>query len=260
MSTNRPVRAPTFRMESRREKRPVGWLALSAVLHVLVIGALIWDFSNPDAFTDVDMRTPGGPGPAGGGGGGGAPRVTYIDIAYYRPARQREETPPPVEEIVIPTPMIAPVEMPVDTVRFEAPRSDTAPITGSVLGDGPGSGGGVGAGTGSGGGIGSGRGTGVGSGVGPGTGGGGGEIFPPAPRYSILPPLPRPKSVTGRDFQLKFTISPDGRVLDVQIRPEIRDADYRRRFLSQLYEWTFAPAMTREGLAVKGETIVTVRL
>ena len=259
MSMNRPVRAPTFRMEPRREKRPWGWLALSTALHVLVIGALIWDFASPDAFTDVDMRTPGGPGPAGGGGGGGSPRITYVDITYYRPARQREETTPPVEEMVIPTPVIARVEIPVDTVRFEV-RSDTTPILGSVLGDGPGTGGGLGAGTGTGGGIGSGRGTGVGSGVGPGTGGGGGEIFPPAPRYTILPPQPRPKSVQGKTFQARITVGPDGRVLDVQIRPEIRDADYRRRLVSQLYEWAFAPAMTREGLAVKGETIITLTL
>jgi len=52
----------------------------------------------------------------------------------------------------------------------------------------------------------------------------------------------------------------DGRVVDVQIRPEIRDSDYRRRLTAQLYEWAFAPAMTREGTPVKGETIITLTL
>jgi protein TonB len=233
---------------------------MSALIHVVIIAAAVWDYSNPAAFTDVDMRTPGGPGPVGGGGGGGGPQVTYVDITYYTPPRQREETPPPAEEFVIPTPVIARVEIPIDTVRFDIPRRDTTPIGALVLGVGPGTGGGPGAGTGTGGGIGSGHGTGVGSGVGPGTGGGGGEIFPPAPRYTILPPQPRPKSVQGRTYQAKITVGADGRVVDVQIRPEIRDSDYRRRLTAQLYEWAFAPAMTREGLPVKGETIITLTL
>jgi len=259
MSELRPVQVPTFRMPPQGEQRPWGWLALSLTLHAVVIGALIWDFSNHGFFDDVDMRTPGGPGPVGGGGGGGGPRVTYVDITYYTPAREREETPTPVEELVIPNPTIAQVDVPVDTVRFDIPR-DTTPIGALVLGEGPGTGGGPGAGTGTGGGIGSGSGTGVGSGTGPGTGGGGGEIFPPAPRYTILPPQPRPKSVQGRTFEAKITVGADGRVVDVQIRPEIRDADYRRRLVAQLYEWAFAPAMTREGMPVKGETVITLTL
>ena len=260
MSTHRPVQVPTFRVAPQREQRPWGWFALSVTLHAVLIGVAIWDFSNPATFTDMDVRTPGGPGPVGGGGGGGGPRVTYVDITYYTPARQREETPTPVEELVIPKPTIAKVEIPVDTVPFAIPRSDTTPVGSLVLGQGPGTGGGPGAGTGTGGGIGSGHGTGVGSGVGPGTGGGGGEIFPPAPRYTILPPQPRPKSVQGKTFQAKITVGVDGRVVDVQIRPEIRDPDYRRRLVSQLYEWAFAPAMTREGTPVRGETIITLTL
>lgn len=259
MSTRPPVHVPTFHMAPQREKRPWGWLALSVALHVVIIAAAVWDFSSSEPFDDVDMRTPGGPGPVGGGGGGGASRVTYVDITYYKPARQREEPPTPVQELVIPNPTIAQVDVPIDTVRFAIPV-DTTPIGALVLGEGPGSGGGAGAGTGTGGGIGSGRGTGIGSGVGPGTGGGGGEIFPPAPRYTILPPQPRPKSVQGKTFQAKITVGADGRVVDVQIRPEIRDSNYRRRLVAQLYEWAFAPAMTREGMPVKGETIITLTL
>ena len=261
MSTHPPVQVPSFQLEQRRDKRPWGAFTLSLMIHVLIITLAIVDFfPGPATFDDVDMRTPGGPGPVGGGGGGGSPRVTYVDLVYYQqPAAPREQEPEPAEELVIPEVIVARAELPVDSVQFEI-RRDTTPIGGPVLGEGPGTGGGRGAGTGTGGGIGSGRGTGIGSGVGPGTGGGGGDVFPPAPRYTILPPQPRPKSVQGRTFQAKITVGTDGRVLDVQIRPEIRDADYRRRLVAQLYEWAFAPAMTREGLAVQGETIITLTL
>ncbi|HEX9632340.1 MAG TPA: hypothetical protein VGA02_07725 [Gemmatimonadales bacterium] len=260
MSDRRPVQVPTFRMAPQREKRPWGWLGLSAFVHVVIIGAAVWDWSNRATFDDVDMRTPGGDGPVGGGGGGGGPRVTYVDITYYTSPREREETAPPAEEeLVIPNPVLAQVDIPIDTVRFDIPRDSTT-IGALVLGEGPGTGGGPGAGTGTGGGIGSGRGTGVGSGVGPGTGGSGGEIFPPALRYTILPPEPRPKSVRGKDYQFKLTVAPDGRVLDVQIRPEVRDAAYRRRLVAQAYEWKFAPALTRDGTPVRAEVVVTMTL
>lgn len=257
---SRPVQVPTFRLQPQRDKRPWGWLGLSTLFHVIIIGAAVWDFSNPATFADVDMRTPGGPGPVGGGGGGGGPQVTYVDITYYTPPREREETPPPAEELIIPTPVIARVEIPIDTVRFEIPRNDSQVVGTLVLGHGPGTGGGTGAGTGTGGGIGSGHGTGVGSGTGPGTGGSGGEIFPPALRYTILPPEPRPKSVRGKDYQFKLTVAADGRVLDVQIRPEVRDVDYRRRLVAQAYEWKFAPALTREGIPVRAEVVVKMTL
>lgn len=259
MATARPVPVPTFRWE-RREKRPWGWFILSTAIHVAIIGAVAFEVLDPLVPFDVDLRTPGGPGPAGGGGGGGARRITYVDLPAYQPPRRREEPLPPVDEIVIPKPVIAEAEIPVDTVRFEVRPTDSAVVGAPVLGEGPGVGGGPGAGTGTGGGVGSGRGTGIGSGVGPGSGGEGGEIFPPAPRYTILPPQPRPKSVQGRTFQAKITVGPDGRVLDVDIRPEIRDADYRRRLIAQLYEWSFQPAVTREGLPVRGETVITLTL
>jgi periplasmic protein TonB len=261
MSERRPVPAPSFRMEAGRQKRPWGAFALSVAVHVVVIAAAILDFTTgPTTFDDVDLRTPGGPGPAGGGGGGGAPRVMYVDLVYYQqPAARQEEPRPTVEELVIPEVIVAQAELPVDTVQFQI-RRDTTPIGGPVLGQGPGTGGGPGAGTGTGGGIGSGRGTGIGSGVGPGTGGDGGEIFPPAPRYTILPPEPRPGSVKGKTYQARITVGPDGRVLGVEIRPEIRDSDYRRRLVAQLYEWAFAPAVTREGVPVKGETVILITL
>jgi protein TonB len=261
MSERRAVPVPSFRLEAGRDKRPWGALALSVAVHVLVIVLSIVDFTRgPSTFDDVDLRTPGGPGPVGGGGGGGASRVTYVDLVYYRAqAAPQEEQPETVADLVIPEVVVAQAELPVDTVRFEI-RRDTTPIGGPVLGQGPGTGGGPGGGTGTGGGFGSGRGTGVGSGVGPGTGGDGGEIFPPAPRYTILPPEPRPKSVRGRTYQAKITVGADGRVLGVEIRPEIRDNEYRRRLVAQLYEWAFAPAVTREGTPVRGTTVVSITL
>jgi len=260
MSTHRPVPVPSFRLEQRRDKRPWGAFVLSLSLHVLIIALAIVDFfPGPSTFDDVDMRTPGGPGPVGGGGGGGASRVTYVDLVYYRQAAPAQEEPTQAEELVIPEVIVAQAELPVDTVQFVIQR-DTTPIGGPILGQGPGTGGGPGAGTGTGGGIGSGTGTGIGSGVGPGTGGGGGEIFPPTVRYAILPPNPRPKSVTGRSFQIKVVVSAEGRALDVQIRPEIRDAEYRRRLVAQIYEWQFQPGMTREGVPIKAETVVTLTL
>jgi protein TonB len=261
MSERRPVPVPSFQVEAGREKRPWGAIAMSIAVHVLVIAAAVTDLTpGPDTFDGVDLRTPGGPGPVGGGGGGGAPRVMYVDLVYYQqPAAPREEPRETTEELVIPEVIVAQAELPVDSVRFEV-RPDTTPIGGPVLGLGPGTGGGPGAGTGTGGGIGSGRGTGIGSGVGPGTGGEGGEIFPPAPRYTILPPEPRPNSVKGRTYHAKITVGPDGRVVGVEIRPEIRDSEYRRRLVAQLYEWAFAPAVTREGVPVRGETIIDITL
>jgi hypothetical protein len=260
MSEPRPVPVPSFRVEAGREKRPWGAFVLSATVHIVVIGLTFVDFTTgPATFDDVDLRTPGGPGPVGGGGGGGASRVTYVDLVYYQQRAAPQEQPETAEELVIPEVIVAQAEIPVDSVQFEI-RRDTTPIGAPILGQGPGTGGGPGAGTGTGGGIGSGRGTGVGSGVGPGTGGEGGEIFPPAPRYTILPPEPRPKSVKGRTYQARITVGADGRVLGVEIRPEIRDSDYRRRLVAQLYEWAFAPAVTREGVPVKGETVISITL
>jgi protein TonB len=261
MTAPRPAPTPTFRFAPRREKRPWGWLALSILLHVSVIALALIDFSSAEPF-DVDQRTPGGPGPAGGGGGGGADRVTYITLpAYQAPAKPKEEeTRPKLEEIPIPKPIVAEIEIPVDSVQFDLTHTDRVVLGGPVLGKGAGTGGGPGSGTGTGGGIGSGRGTGVGSGTGPGTGGNGGEIFPPAPRYTILPPQPVPKSDKGRTFQAKITVAADGRVLNVEVRPKIRDLAYRRRFEEQLYQWAFAPAVTREGVPVRGETVITITL
>jgi protein TonB len=256
-SMRNPPKVPTIVFKRARDRTPWRWLAGSTFVHALVIFLLVWDWSHPE-FPQV--RTPGGPGPVGGGGGGGGPRVTYVALPAYQPPRERtepqEQRP---EQVIIPTPDVVPVD--IKPPEFEMPKVEAQTEVGaSVLGRGPGTGGGPGAGTGTGGGIGSGRGTGVGSGVGRGCGGEGGDVFPPAPRYGILPPQPRPKSVQGKTFYARFTVGVDGRVLGVEISPRIGDSDYRRRLVAQLFQWTFAPAMTREGVPVRGETVVTFTL
>jgi protein TonB len=241
-----------------RAPPPWRWGAFSVVLHALVIFALVWDWSGPPAM--VASLTPGGPGPAGGGGGGGGPRITYVLIPAYQPPpktpqpQQKEVRP---EEVVIPKPVLQQVE--IQQPVFEIPKA-AQEAGGPVIGQGPGTGGGPGAGTGTGGGIGSGRGTGMGSGVGPGTGGQGGDIFPPSPRYVILPPMERPQEVRGKEIAFRLTVDVDGRVVGVEIQPRIRNAEFRQRLLEQVYQWTFAPAYTREGVLVRSEIVVTLTL
>lgn len=249
---------PAFTLRLERDRTRWRFAVGSVVVHVVIVFLAIWDWTSYDI---PETLTPGGAGPRGGGGGGGGPRVSYVVLPVYRPPPQarpteRAETRP--EDLVIPIPTLARVD--IETPKFEIPR-ETAPVRGAeLLGRGAGTGGGPGTGTGAGGGIGSGRGTGMGSDVGPGTGGEGGDVFPPALREMILPPQPRPRSVRGKTFVARFTVSAEGRVLKVEVAPRIRDGEYRRRFIAQLYEWSFAPAVTRDGTLVAGEAIVSIDL
>jgi protein TonB len=240
-----------------RARPPWRWGAFSVALHALIIFALVFDWSSRSHVMQTAL-TPGGPGPVGGGGGGGGQRITYVLIPpYQEPPKTAEKPEVQLQDIVIPAPPVQQVE--IQQPVFEIPKA--AQDAGApVIGQGPGTGGGPGAGSGSGGGIGSGQGTGVGSATGPGTGGQGGDIFPPAPRYTILPPAPVPQSVKGKVISARFTVDTDGRVIKVEIDPQIRDAEYRQRFMAQLYQWTFAPAVTREGVSVRGEIVVTLTL
>ena len=196
-----------------------------------------------------------------GGGGGGAARISYVTLPAYQPppeARPEEQVEQRPQEIVIPAPTLALVDLEEPT--FEIPR-ETAPIRGAeILGAGAGTGGGAGAGTGRGGGIGSGVGTGIGSAIGPGTGGDGGNIFLPSPLDVRLPLGPRPNSVRGKQFVFHFTVSAEGRVLDVQILPRIRDRGFRRSLMRLLREWIFRPGMTLEGQPIMARATVEMTL
>lgn len=246
-------------MQQREERERKNWrfFAGSVFVHALIVFVVIWDWSSPNI---PDPRRPGGDGPLGGGGGGGAVRVSHIVLPAYQPpaqARPTEESEQRPEDIVIPTPTIAQVD--IETPEFEIPR-ETAPLPGAeVLGEGTGTGSGAGAGTGSGGGIGSGRGTGIGDAVGPGTGGDGGDIIPPAPRFVRLP-VGGPRSLRGKRYMLRFMVAADGRVLRVDVEPRIRNRAARRWFMEQLATWTFSAATTRDGTPVAGVAIVRITL
>jgi protein TonB len=251
-------RFPTLQLERRRERGSWRWFSGSALAHALLIIALVVDWSRTPAFT-ADVRTPGDDGPLGGGGGGGAERISYVQLPAWDPP-PAEVTPPPQrpEDLVFPTPDIEPVNIQIDMPRFEIPRVALPEHGASVLGRGAGTGGGPGAGTGTGGGIGSGTGTGMGSHTGPGTGGEGGNVFPPALRYLVLPMDPnKPNAVKGKEFRVLLVVSADGRVESVEIQPDIRDRAYRRKVLDMVYMWSFAPAHTREGVRVRAEVVVT---
>lgn len=214
-------------------------IAGSAALHVALIAVLIWAM-RPAAL--MPPATPGPPGPLGGGGG--AQRVTFLTFAPPAPPAPRPA-------------VAAPVTLPViREIPVELPRPVPIPerVVADVLVAPPGQAGGTGAGPGSG------SGTGPGRGVGPGTGGTGGDIFPPQARYSILPPLPKPATVRGKSFQVRFWVNAAGRVTRVQVSPEIPDGAYRKKFLALMYEYTFEPARKLDGTPVGGETIITVTL
>ena len=212
----------------------------SVLIHGLAFLAMFW---RPAAIFQAN-RAPGDEGPLGGGGGG-VRTITYFTLEEV--ARERttqQQVPQPQLELVIPE--VAEVTLDL-TPRFEVPREVR------------GSGGGRGAGPGFGGGVGSGAGTGRGTAVGPGTGGGGGEIFPPVPRY-VAVPLPKPASVQGKTFTVRLWVDARGRVTRVEVEPRIRDAAYRRKFIEDMYQLTFSPAMTRDGERVAGQIAITIRL
>ncbi|MEX1051722.1 MAG: hypothetical protein WEC54_09215, partial [Gemmatimonadales bacterium] len=230
-----------------------GALTGSVVAHVLVFFMAMHDFSCADMLGDPASRA-GGPGARGGGGGGGGEVVGYFQLPEYIPP-EAENTPTrneqvPEDEIIIPRLDIA--NIPQSDVALRERRQINLA---EVLGTGEGTGGGAGQGTGSGGGIGSGIGTGTGSDVGPGTGGDGGDVFPPSPRFTVLPPTPVPSNSRGR-YRIRFLVAVDGSVRQIDLFPTVRDGSYRRRLLDALREYRFTPGTTRDGTPI--ETIAEI--
>lgn len=228
---------------------------LSVVLHLAVVGAIIWGGSR--TFVDA-TRGPGDDlGRGGGGGGGGGVRA----IAIYQASGADAPAPPaPVPE---PTPVVTPpTETPTTIPEVTAPAAPAAatptPATGDGAGAGAGTGTGPGSGTGTGGGAGSGVGTGTGSDSG--AGGGGGTVFPPQLQGIILPPQGRPGNLRGAQIEITFRINDKGQVLDVLLDPPIRDRGYRNEFMDRMRRYTFVPAYTRDGKAIAAEYRVTITL
>ncbi|MBI4501071.1 MAG: TonB family protein, partial [Gemmatimonadetes bacterium] len=96
--------------------------------------------------------------------------------------------------------------------------------------------------------------------TGRGIGGEGGDVFPPTPRYTILPPLPQPASMRGRTLRVHFWVNAQGKVTRVQVDPEIKDASYRQQFLAMMREYTFNPAKRLDGTTVEGDLVMPITL
>src|SRR6202043_1430825 len=102
------------------------------------------------------------------------------------PPYPEEKPPASVEKPAIPQTVLPP---PIKIQRLDVPvptGTVNSTVDLSQLGQG---------GSGSGGGKGATVGPGMGVDTGRGTGGEGGDVFPPTPRYTILPPLPQPASM-----------------------------------------------------------------
>lgn len=233
-----------------RQRVTLGGHALSAVLHVGVVAALVWG-----AQVSSEMLRAPGEGPGRGGGGGGGSRVFRVLLPFAPvPA---PPAPPTEEAIVIPT-QTRPLDSiipPPDSTAIKAALAAQA----AAAAQGQGEGAGPGTGPGQGGGTGGGTGGGVGSGVGPDSGGGGGRMFPPQLQGILLPPDGRPGNLRGVELTVHFEISERGQVLSVQTEPEIRDRGYRNAFLERMRRYTFTAA-TLDGRPVRAPYSVRIRL
>ncbi len=252
-SMRRPRRVPSARLPRSTERYTSG-VAVSILVHggivlLLVLGAA----STAEVFTAL-----GGPGPAGGGGGGGRSEIRYMQLspaAASEPAAARDEPVQQTAELVLPEPNLR--SIPEETPLWRPPALTRPALEAVQIGQGTGTGGGPGTGTGQGGGVGSGRGTGIGAGQGPGAGGG--NVFPPEPRFIIVP-ADRPRSVRGHEFRVHFWVDVRGQVTRVEVEPQIEDSDYRRKFLNQMYQFQFTPARTLDGTPVTGQVIIPITL
>lgn len=224
-----------------RADRPHGWsVAGSLFLHALLIFLVI---AVQRAVPPQVSRRPGITGDPGGGGGIRFIRIDESPAAASAAAPVPDPVPAPVPLPVPVTPPLRKLDIPLPTGTVEAAGAGSAGTAG-----------------GSGGGAGGGAGTGLGTDSGPGQGGEGGDIFPPRPKYTILPPLPQPSSVRGKTFRVHFWVDADGRVTRVDVQPQIRDAAYRQQFLALMRDYTFEPAHRLDGTRVAGETDITLTL
>ncbi|UCD24869.1 MAG: hypothetical protein JSW51_02835 [Gemmatimonadota bacterium] len=240
----RRVPRPPILTLPRSDKPFFGGTATSVVLHgALILLVVVGEQTAYELFL-----AGGGSGPRGGGGGGGGEFVRYVDIPAFTvasatPAEVVEE---PRVEIAIPEPVLRDIPKEAPRITFAQP---TEHLTAPEVGRGAGSGGGPGSGTGTGGGVGTGQGTGTGSGEGPGSGGDGGSGFAPQSRQMLLPP-DAPESIKGTEFRVRFWINERGRVTKVEVDPPIKDADYRKKFMEKMRQFTFHPARKADGTPV----------
>ena len=231
-----PRQVPSLRLPHTDESNT--WSVVGSIcIHGLIVLLIVWWQMRP-----VDESTTRRPGLAGDPGGGGVHfiRLDAPAASARQQATQPQPTPPP-EPLVVP-PTFA-LTLPVR--KLDVPLSQSIVVGADAAG--------AGGSRGAGGGVGGGVGRGLGRDSGVGAGGEGGDIFPPRPKYTILPPLPQPGSVRGKTFRVHFWVNAEGRVTRVRVDPEIKDAGYRQQFLDLMREYGFEPARKLDGTRVDGE-------
>lgn len=237
----------------KREARSAFGVAM--LLHVVVIGVVLWrgeELWAPTPDPGAPTLTKGG---GGGGGGGGGRQPTLV---YILPPASQAPAPVPVPPVV-PPPVTPP---PVPEVRAETPTPATPPADSVVAtagtggpGDGPGAGGGTGGGTGGG------QGTGTGAGTGPGNdGGAGGSVRPPEWRGGALPFGQTPKGLRGTTVTVTFWVRADGQVERVAMQPPIEDGKYRDYLNEVMMTFRFHPARAATGEAIAGTKSMDILL
>lgn len=247
VAVHRPPPTLSMPRTGRSFVRPV---VVSALLHLVALALFI-----RQARTTLLSAGDGREAPGGGGGAG----VRMIELPPYRVAAR--ETPAPVvvrRAVELPAVVVVEPFVSQRPVAINAANVATISVPLPASGAGAGSGLGPGAGSGTGGGVGSGTGPGTGSGAG--VGGAGDAVFPPQPKYSILPPLPKPASVRGQAFRVRFWVDARGQVTMVDVTPPIRDGEYRKKFLGLMREYTFTPARRADGTPVRGIAELTITL
>lgn len=196
---------PVAVIDPFRIKRSPASSAISAAIHVLVIGLIAWIIiesqlhpkPKPPAplvsAVDISAFRPIAPKPevSGGGGGGGARELVPAPKGKLPKIDPKPITPPLITKNDHPKLAVEPaINLPKDIQVANNNLPNLGDPRTSVVGPASnGTGSGAGLGTGSGGGIGSGAGNGYGPGQGGGTGGGlyhvGGGVSPPKLIYSV---------------------------------------------------------------------------
>ena len=238
-----------------RRRRGYGGLLGSVLAHLLLLAILLatiehdWQSASARGAAFEPARGGGG----GGGGGGGYIALPELPRAEHpAPVPQARPTPPPEATV----PVEAPAPPPPDSTPPPAAGAASAPApSGGEAGTGPGTGGGAG------GGAGTGVGPGTGAGTGPGTGGGGagGTGRKAESRRLILPPMESaPKDLRGQPLAVTFWVSATGKVLRLEVQPEIRDKGYARKFADAMRGYEFRPARGPDGAPVADTVTVVV--
>ncbi|HEU0013619.1 MAG TPA: energy transducer TonB [Longimicrobium sp.] len=240
------------RRRNRRETlRAAG---LSALVHVLIVAALVWGIQR-----EVMAGDPAGDGPAlvfpdpgGGGGGGGAEgeMVSYVNlpppppVPEEKPVEVKEDELIPPEETPPPEPTPTPPAQPQEAQpRPPAPAPAGAQQGaggGQDQGQGPGTGPGIGPG--SGGGSGGGTGGGEGSGTGPGSGGGGSRIRPPTTDFLLIPPE-KPRGVRSQELTVRVLVDERGRVKSARLLTSTGNRGYDEQIRRWALQLGFRPAV-----------------